>query len=876
MINPKEYLDEEYTVPVKIASRSNKSSSRSPRFDAFKERQDGEYHILEIQEDKERKILILENASYSIGRHGANSIVLKSSKVSRHHASLVRILNPKTKKYSFRIVDGDLNGNPSLNGFLINNNRCRTHNLETGDIISFGGVTKIIYKFINNLSDYGHSNINQLVELPVPSLSSYVLPEILLSPHNTLSGSEKTLGTAKKSISDSTSNSLMHQAYSFAELTPNPIIEANFEQCITYANPSAYIHFPDIEIGKEHPLFDGILDLIQGGRKQKGVREIEFEGSVYEQFVHCILQSNLICSYFVDITSKKHLEIRLQESEQRYIATTEGANDGLWDWNLVSNEIYFSTRWKVMIGCNESDIGDSPNEWLDRVHHLDKDRLKQSLSRHLEGETQHFECEYRILQKSGVSHWFLARGLAIRNKDNKPIRIAGSQTDITEYYRIREQLTHDALHDPMTGLPNRTLFIDRLEQAIKNRKRSEIHSYAVLFLDLDRFKIINDSLGHLAGDQLLIKVSQCLRNCLRVEDTVARLGGDEFVILLNNIQDSEAAIKTAERISDNINRPFHIGGHEIFTSISIGIAFGGENYSTGEELLRDADTAMYKAKRSGQKHYEIFGSGMRVQTIDKLLLETDLKRALSRQEFSLAYQPIISLANHQLIGFEALLRWQHPKHGMISPLDFIPLAEETGLIIPIGWWVLREACHQIYSWQLKHPDCSHLSISVNISNKQFAQHDFVEKLQFISQETGIPSTSLKLEITEGTVMINPVSVAEKLTQVKRMGIEIMMDDFGTGYSSLNYLRTFPLNTLKIDKSFVDQMFCDEGLEIVKTIINLAHNLKMQVVAEGVESDVQARSLHDLGCEYGQGFFFSKPLNSSDAEQFITSKVKIEF
>jgi diguanylate cyclase (GGDEF)-like protein/PAS domain S-box-containing protein len=867
MASNKNFLDEGYTVPFKIDSSLNKLNSFYPQFDAFKAGQTGEYHLLNIQDKQVRKILLLESSSYSIGRHAANSIVLSASEVSRHHASLIRILNPETKKYYFRIIDGDLNGKPSLNGFLINNCRCRTHDLTNGDIISFGDESIIAYHCISNLADYGYLNIEQVKELPIPSLNREVLPEALVCPHRTFGESSKDEENGCNENEDPSSSSI-YRVYSFAELTPNPILEADFEGCITYANPSAYVQFPDIHIGRSHPLLEDIAGLIQGGRKNQALREVEFQGLIYEQSIHCVLQSKLVRCCFIDITLRKKLEKKLYESEQRYIATSKGANDGLWDWDLTTHKIYFSIRWKEMIGCRESDIGDRPDDWFDRVHPLDQDRLRQTLSMHLSGETQHFECEYRIQQQDESTRWFLARGLAVFSENGQPERIAGSQTDITEYYRIREQLTHDALHDPLTGLPNRTLFLDRLEQSVKSLKRRESQLCAVLFIDLDRFKLINDSLGHLAGDQLLIEVARTLRDCLREEDTVARLGGDEFVILLNNIQSTETATSTAQKISNNLSRSFQIGGHEIFTSASIGIAIGGPEYKSGEELLRDADTAMYIAKHSGQKRYEIFGSGMRVKAIDQLLLETDLKRALERQELSLVYQPIMAMGDRQLIGFEALLRWCHPERGMISPAEFIPIAEETGLIVSIGWWVLREACHQIYSWQLKFPSAPALTISVNVSNKQFSQHDFVEKVRSISQEIGIPPATLKLEITEGAVMIDPISVAKKLTQVKDLGVELMMDDFGTGYSSLNYLRTFPLDVLKIDQSFVEQMGCEDGYEIVKTIINLAHNLKMQVVAEGVETVEQAVSLQDLGCEYAQGYFFSRPLDRSQAEKLM--------
>lgn len=522
-----------------------------------------------------------------------------------------------------------------------------------------------------------------------------------------------------------------------------------------------------------------------------------------------------------------------------------------------------------MMGGEDREIGNNPNDWLNCIHPLDRERFDRTLSTHLEGCSPHFECEYRVGLKDGYIRWFRVRGLAIWNENNQPERIAGSQTDITEYYKVREQLTHDALHDPMTGLPNRTLFMDRIGQAIKKSIRRENYLCSVLFLDLDRFKLINDSLGHIAGDSLLVEVANRLRECLRSEDTIARLGGDEFVILLDNIKSAEDSVNIAKKILNTFRKSFMIDGQEIFSSVSIGIVLGGPEYDSPDDLLRDADTAMYRAKHLGKNRYELFGNHLRVHALHQLNLETDLQRALERGEFSLVYQPIVDLDDHQLVGFEALVRWQHPERGIVNPVDFIPLAEETGLIVQIGWWVIREACLQMYNWIAKYPLFSKLSISVNISSKQFTQHDFVEQIRLVLEEIGLNAPNLNLEITEGSVMQDPVSVANKLRQLKEIGVDLMMDDFGTGYSSLNYLRTFPIDILKIDRSFINQMKNEAGLEIVKTIVNLAHNLKMQVVAEGVENSNQSKCLKELGCEYAQGYLFSKPLDGNTMEAFIS-------
>jgi len=573
-----------------------------------------------------------------------------------------------------------------------------------------------------------------------------------------------------------------------------------------------------------------------------------------------------------DITERKHSEA-LRESEERYSLAVRGANDGLWDWNLATNEIYFSVRWKAMLGFQENEIDTNLYEWFNRVYADDIEQVRAELSAHLEGLTPYFENEHRLLHKDGTHRWMLSRGQVVRDSTGKPYRVAGSQTDVTDRRVAEQRLLHDALYDSLTGLANRVLFSDRLAHVLTLAKRRQDYNFAVLFIDLDRFKVINDSLGHLIGDRLLSSIAQRLRVCLRTSDTFARLGGDEFAILLEDIQNEQDATQIADRIEQELKLPFNLEGHGVFAAASIGILLGTKEYERPEELLRDADTAMYRAKAQGKGCYELFDIGMRDRAIALLHLENDLRRAVENQEFQLHYQPIVSLKDQKIVGFEALVRWQHPTRGLVAPMEFIPVAEDTGLIIPLGWWVLKEACRQMRAWQLQFAVKPPLTINVNLSGKQFAQANLLEQINQILEETGLEAGSLKLEITESCIVENMQSAALMLSKLQEMGIQVAIDDFGTGYCSLAYLHRFPVNTLKIDRSFVNDLD-GEGIEIIRAIVNLAWNLGMEIVAEGVETEKQILQLNALksssGQEYlGQGYLFSKPLNSNAATALMS-------
>ncbi len=533
-----------------------------------------------------------------------------------------------------------------------------------------------------------------------------------------------------------------------------------------------------------------------------------------------------------------------------------------------------------MLGYAETESWSEPESWFDRIHKDDLDRVKTAIAAHRVGKTSEFVSEYRIRQNSGAFVWVLCRGIAVRDEKGTAIRIAGSQTDITQ----------GKVADPLTGLPNRLYFLDRLESALDAARVARTR-LAVLFLDMDRFKLINDSMGHAAGDALLEAVSRRIRLSLRDSlalvgagdsSFVARLGGDEFAILLDPVGHSSKATQLAERLLSDLNKPYQIVGRQVFVGLSIGVALsscvedcGDREAEIGlvtdgpptsavrespEELLRNADTAMYHAKTDGKSRLALFDECMREKAVARLEIETELRRAIEKNELVLHYQPQVAMADRRLTGFEALVRWKHPERGMISPADFIPVAEETGLIVPLGRWVLRESCRQMAEWQTLQAFDIPLTIAVNVSFKQLVGSNFAGEVKAVLWETGVAPENLRLEMTESAVMNNPEESIEILRELKALGLGLEIDDFGTGYSSLSYLSRLPFDTVKIDRSFVNELgIGDDRAEIVRTIIQLADSLDMDSIAEGVENEAQLERLIALGCERAQGFYFSRPL-----------------
>lgn len=568
-----------------------------------------------------------------------------------------------------------------------------------------------------------------------------------------------------------------------------------------------------------------------------------------------------------DITQRRRAEDELAHSLSLLRATLECTADGILVVDLNGKIVSYNQRFQQMWRLTESMMsgGESRDALMFVMDQLTDPDVFLRKVRELYGNPEQEAWDIVEFQDGRIFERY-----------TQPQKIGGrcvgrvwSFRDITERRRAEERLQHDAFHDPLTSLPNRALFLDRLGQILAKRRR--YYLFAVLFLDLDRFKVINDSLGHQAGDALLKETARKLDSCLRPGDTVARFGGDEFAILLDEIRDINDATRVAERIQSDLRLPFQCQGQDIFSTASIGIALGATGFDNPEDLLRDADIAMYRAKSLGKARHEVFDKEMHSRAVALLKLETDLRKAIDREQFCVHYQPIVSLESGNIIGFEALVRWMHPDRGLVFPSEFIPMAEETGLIVPLGRWVLQEACLQMREWQKHLGGSQQLSVSVNLSGKQFQHRDLVQQVSAILLETGVEPGRVRLEITESTLMQSAESAASMLLKLKALNIQLYIDDFGTGYSSFSYLHRFPFDTLKIDRSFVARMDTgEENTEIVRAMLTLARNLGKDVIAEGIETGKQLALLRTLGCQAGQGFLFSQPLDPPGAEKLMHS------
>jgi diguanylate cyclase (GGDEF)-like protein/PAS domain S-box-containing protein len=574
-----------------------------------------------------------------------------------------------------------------------------------------------------------------------------------------------------------------------------------------------------------------------------------------------------------DITERKEAEKALRETEVRYRTLVEQIPAVTYIDKVTDGPdepIYTSPQIEGMLGY-------TPEEWMEgrlwaeRLHPDDRERIKAADER-FEAGGEPFSEEYRLIAKDGSVVWVREEAVETRNDAGERQYWQGVIFDITERKNLEEELQHRAFHDTLTGLPNRALFSDRLGHAV-DRTRRDAGEIAVLLMDLDDFKVVNDSLGHSAGDELLVDVGERLLTSLRAGDTAARLGGDEFAVLLENMSDLSEAERVAERIGDTLRPPFAVGERETLVTASIGIAFGGTAAANKgpEELMRDADVAMYRAKRSGKARYALFDETMSTRAMERLDLIDDLLRALAREELALHYQPKVSLATGQIVGFEALLRWEHPERGRLLPERFVSLAEETGLIVPIGRWVLREACHTAREWQQLYPCDPPLVVCVNLSAKQLRDPDLFRDVHQILHESGLEPSSLDLEITESVAMEDAPATAVRLEELHALGVQVIIDDFGTGYSSLSRLESFPVDYIKIDRSFVGRLEEKTGAAVlVKAMIDLSHALGIEVIAEGVETAGQLERLRVMGCDLAQGYYFSRP-QPSEAIQVLLEK-----
>lgn len=581
--------------------------------------------------------------------------------------------------------------------------------------------------------------------------------------------------------------------------------------------------------------------------------------------------------------ARRQAERALGESEGRYALAVRGANDGIWDWKLDRGEGYFSPRWRTVVGYAESDELTSLDAWFARVHPDDLARLKSSFNDHLDGRTAHFECEHRIHGPRGSCLWVLARGIAVRSPEGRATRIAGSLTDITEGKVV----------DALTGLPNRVLFIDHLGRLMEHAERHPEFQVAVMFLEIHRFEVVNDSLGHHAGNALLVQAARRLEGCLLRNDTVsrvgdsashdaevpgsaiARVGGDEFGVLLGGIDQASIALGVAERIHAAFLSPFKIADDELFASLSIGVAMSGAPDLDPADLLRGADTAMHRAKGLGPSHTEVFSPGMRKDARVRLQTDTDLRRALDRDEFELQYQAIVALESERVETLEALIRWRHPIRGVLGPHEFIAAAEESGLIVPVGYWVLRQACADLRRWHAIDPKLADIRVAVNLSPRQLAIPDLAARLGTIVEEAGVQPDKVEFEITESSVMTDPDLAGRTLEQLKSRGFRLSIDDFGTGHSSLSYVHRFPIDRIKVDRSFLLRGRTEKETEVViRAIVDIGQQLGLDVIAEGIETTTELAKLKAINCKWGQGYLFSAPETSASvSERLARSTVR---
>ncbi|MBD2246861.1 EAL domain-containing protein [Nostoc sp. FACHB-888] len=864
-------------------------------------------HLLVIQDLQGQRTVPLQETTYSLGRHPANTIILSSRSVSMQHAILLRVTVPETDQYGFQIIDGNYKGKASTNGLFVNGAKCFSHNLRSGDMIAFGSnQAQAKYYAISNISEQAFSE-----SCDVEDLSGFLSEQA--SPANPF----QTL--AIDPSFEAASESALARLASFPELIPNPIIEMDLEGTVTYLNPAAALKFPNLrEVGTKHPILTGLLSKVKNLEKNSFVREVEVGAEVFEQSVLYLPESDLIRTFITrDITEQKQATAELRQRDRLLQAVAEAANYLLGEMNYktgidralavlgeaakadraylfqnhphpATGEIAVSLRFE----WTQSFIQSTHHHWQNQPYQdsgLARWYTVLSSGQSISGLTQQFPAaEQEFLIRDGIQSLLLVPlrlenecwgylGLAdctferhwSKHEESTLLTMAASIIGTQQRQQVEEKIRYQALHDILTGLPNRLLFNELLSKTLPNATRNG-ESLAVIFLDLDRFKGINDTLGHTLGDQLLQSVAQRLKDSLRGGDTIARWGGDEFTILLPRVNDIEEVTQVADRILQALEDAFNLQGHELYVTASLGIALLDNNSPDAETLIQHADAALYYAKDKGRNNYQFYSVSLSAKNPELLTLEKSLRYALEREEFTVYYQPRVNIATEEITGMEALLRWQHPEMGLVAPSVFIPLAEESGLIVPIGEWVLRTACSQNKTWQ--DAGLPPMTIAVNLSLKQFRQPKLVETVATVLKETGLESRFLELEITETTVIEDLDFTRTVLQNLQQMGVYISIDDFGTGHSSLSRLQLLPLHNLKIDKSFIHDLTLDVKVaHIIKAIVTLGQSLGLKLTAEGVEKEEELDFLKSINCEDVQGFLFYRPLSAQKATEILESK-----
>ena len=804
-------------------------------------------HILVIEDPTFKKTVILDNPTYSVGRHSSNDIVFSSAKTSRYHATFLRRTDVKSNSYSYWILDGDLQGNRSRNGIFVNEKKCLVHELKHGDIIKFSNDVKARYHILSDFSEI-LENIDDII--PGENNST----ELQINKQRIIGNKETIIAIYEDEQAEDSVDGA--KSASFAELNPHPIIESDLDGNITYLNSAAIMNFKNIyQQGASHPLLKGLNDKCNNTNGNLFVREVQVSERFFQQTVHYLPENKIIRSYLLDLTEKKQLEENLQQQEQVYQNFLQQTTEGIMLVESLTRKVI-----EVNHVCCDL-LGYSSEEMLQMTFDdlsWDRENLGKTIQRVLT-EKRSYSGEYTFFKQNN-STVSLHANLSLVNS-------VGKEKLCVILRSIKGQnQTVDFLEEKISNLPNQTLFKQQLVTAIANANRSE-KLIGVMYLNLVPYTEVSQTLEKKISNQLLFNFGERLKACLRAGDTVTYWGEDRFALLMPEISGVEEAAKIAQRIIDGLQQSFKIGEHQLDLETNIGIAIYPQNGDNAEPLMKNAEIAFSRAKVQSDRGYEFYSSTMNSQASVFLNLENLLQNALERDEFLLYYQPQVNVNSGNIQGIEALLRWDNPELGLVSPVSFMKLAEQTGLIIPIGEWVLRNACLQNKIWQSK--GLPPLRVSVNLSNLQFQQPNLPALVAQILNDTELEAHLLELEISATTLMQNGEYASQILHQLRDLGVNISIDDFTSGFSCLHYLKRFPFDTLKIDQSFIKELRNNpQDLAIISALVELGKGFNLRVVAEGVETRQQIELLRHARCDQMQGFWFSRPLAPEDATKLL--------
>ncbi len=817
-------------------------------------------HILVIEEATFRKTILLEESAYSIGRDTKNTIVVKSKKVSRFHATLLRRIDAKNKAYSYWILDGDLQGNRSTNGVFINNKRCLLQELNHGDFIKLGHEVQFTYYLLNNPKDISYFQRQDFEDQEKDQDNDTSTAEKLEDKQ------KKTIFISEANVEEEDKASDLEKLASFPELSPNPIIEINWNGDLTYINPAGNKKFRELlKSQKEKTFLKGLTDHCNNENVNLLVREINIGNQIFEQYIHYLREKKLIRTYLFDCTKRKQLEKARMIREQRYRAIIRQTTMGIFLVDFENKKIIEANNaYCDLIGYTLEEIKNAP---LYKILSREENQLDQKLEA-ISIQKNNLICQGLHRTKQGK---FIRLEMSISPIDSGPqnilsFTIGSSLTSKDEEEKI-------SFYDLLTGLPSRTLFNEQLSTALANAKRNK-DLIAVLVLELKDLYQIKNNLGDEVGDRLFQGVAKRLRSCLRSGDTIATWNSNKFAALLPQVKGINNIAKISRRILDAVKQPFNVNQKKIQLQTNMGIAVYNKDGEDSESLVNSANKALLKSYEKGKNNYQFFSNQFQKEANRLIRIENNLQRAIDREQFYLEYQPRINLKTKNITGIEAFVRWKHPELGEIAPNQFISLAEETGLILPIGNWIMKTACFQYQTWKRAGLLSSEIPITINLSALEFQQPNLLARLSSILEETKLEPHLLELEITETTLMKNIELATKILADLGKIGVKLSLDDFGTGYSAIGYLKQFSFDTLKIDRSLISELKKDDLRQkefgIISALIDLGGCFNLSVIAEGVENEEQLEILLNLGCDEIQGNLFSSPLNVDSLSNFLSS------